>query len=73
MRTSEFENIVTTGQDDGRRDRGRQRDKMLNSLIAWHGMRSSENMSRCMINRRMERHDCISRQAWHIMTMMIGT
>jgi hypothetical protein len=45
-----LENIVTTGKIKSKRDRGRQCEKMLNSLITWHGMRSTEDMIRCMAN-----------------------
>jgi hypothetical protein len=64
MRRGGLENIVTTGKIEGRRDRGRQCEKMLDSLIAWHGLRSTEDMFRCMANRRLEKHDRPLHQAW---------
>ena len=32
-----LEHIVTTGKIEGRRDRGRQREKIVDSLTLWHG------------------------------------
>jgi hypothetical protein len=55
MRRGGLENIVTTGKIEGRKDRGRQCEKMLESLIAWHGMRSIEDMFGCMANRGLWR------------------
>jgi hypothetical protein len=46
---------VTTGKIEGRRNRDRQRDKMLDSLIACYGMRSTECMLRCMTERGLWR------------------
>jgi hypothetical protein len=46
-----LKNIGTTGKIEGRTGRGRQREKMLDNLIAWHGMRSTENIFRCMADR----------------------
>ena len=40
MRREKMEYIVTTGKIPGRRDRGRQREKILDSLTAWHGVTS---------------------------------
>jgi hypothetical protein len=47
--------IVTTGKIEGRRERGRQGEKMLDSLIAWHGLKSTEDMFRCMADRELSR------------------
>ena len=36
-----LENIVTTGKIEGRRDRGRQTEKMLDGLSSWHSRAST--------------------------------
>ncbi|MFS3659968.1 hypothetical protein ACK6SD_23720, partial [Escherichia coli] len=35
MRREGLEHLVTTGKIQGRRDRGRQREKMLDGLTSW--------------------------------------
>ena len=35
MRRKELEHVVTTGHIDGQRSRGRQREKILNSMMVW--------------------------------------
>ena len=40
MRRGRLEHMVTTGKIEGKRDRGRQREKMLDGLTRWHGARS---------------------------------
>jgi hypothetical protein len=50
MRRGGLEIILTTGKIEGSRDRGSHNEKMLDSLIDWLGMRSTEDMFRCMTN-----------------------
>ena len=35
MRRKELEHLVTTGKIDGKRSRGRQREKILDSMTVW--------------------------------------
>ena len=44
MRRGGLEHIVTTGKIEGRRDRGRQREKILDSLTSWHGRASTSEL-----------------------------
>ena len=55
MRRGGLENIVTTGKIEGKRDRGRQREKMLDGLKAWHDAESSETIFKCITNRGLWR------------------
>ena len=40
MRRGRLEHMVTTGKIEGKRDRGRQREKMLDGPTRWHGAQS---------------------------------
>ena len=44
LRKGKLENIVTTDKINGRKDRGRQREKMLDSLTKWHGRKSTTEL-----------------------------
>jgi hypothetical protein len=53
MRKAGLENVGTTGKIEGRRNGDREHEsheKMLDSSITCHGMRSTEDMFRCMTN-----------------------
>jgi hypothetical protein len=49
-------NIMTTGKIKGMRDRGRQYEKILDSLIDWYRKGSTEILI-FMTKGRLERHD----------------
>jgi hypothetical protein len=51
LRKGKLENIVTTGKINGRKDRGRQREKMLDSLTKWHGRKSTTELIACTRDR----------------------
>ena len=40
MRRGKLEHTITAGKIEGKRDRGRQREKMLDGLTRWHGAQS---------------------------------
>ena len=40
LRRTQLEHLITTGKIKGRRDRGRQREKLLDGLVLWHGRSS---------------------------------
>ena len=44
MRRGKLEHIVTTGKISGKRDRGRQREKILDSLTTYHGKTSTSEL-----------------------------
>jgi ribosomal 50S subunit-associated protein YjgA (DUF615 family) len=51
LRKGKLENIVTTGKINGRKDRGRQREKMLDSLTKWHCRKSTTELIACTRDR----------------------
>jgi hypothetical protein len=55
MRRGGLKNVVTTGKIEGKRDRGRKCEKMLDSLIVWNGVRSTEDMFSCVAHRGLWR------------------
>ena len=44
MRKNQLENLVTTGMVDGKRGRGRPREKMLDSLAEWMNIRKPSDI-----------------------------
>ena len=44
MRRQKLEHLVTTGKMDGKRSRGRQRQKMLDGLATWMNKDTPINM-----------------------------
>ena len=64
MRAEALENLVTTGKLNGKRNRGRQREKMLDGLVSWLGMSSSMEMLRMTCDREMWR-DMIANATQH--------
>ena len=44
LRKRKIEHLVTTGKILGKRDRGRQREKILDSLAEWHGKKSTTDL-----------------------------
>jgi hypothetical protein len=56
LRKGKLENIVTTGKINGRKDRGRQREKMLDSLTKWHGRKSTTELIACTRDRESWRN-----------------
>ena len=51
MRKSEMEHLVTTGKIDGKRSRGRQREKMLDSITSWLHKENKVQTISCTRNR----------------------
>ena len=51
LRKQGLEHTVTTGKINGKRDRGRQREKMLDGLAAWHGKSSVPELIGCTRDR----------------------
>jgi ribosomal 50S subunit-associated protein YjgA (DUF615 family) len=47
LRNGKLENIVTTRKINGRKDRGRQEEKMLDSLTKWHDRKSTTELIAC--------------------------
>ena len=68
LRKEKLENIVTTGKINGRKDRGRQREKMLDSLTKWHGRKSTPELIACTRDRKswinMAANRCQQGTAW---------
>jgi hypothetical protein len=56
LRKGKLENIVTTGKINSRKDRGRQREKMLDSLTKWHGRKSTTELIACTRDRESWRN-----------------
>jgi len=56
LRKGKLEHIATTGKMIGRRDRGRQREKILDSLTKWHGRESTTDLIASTKNREMWRN-----------------
>jgi hypothetical protein len=46
MRGEGMENLVTTGKFHGKRDRGRQREKILDDVCRWLGVKDKKNIFR---------------------------
>lgn len=44
MRREGVENIITTGKINGKRDRGRQRKKIMDGLTRWHNKKSATGL-----------------------------
>jgi hypothetical protein len=44
LRSGKLENIATPGKINGKRDRGRQQEKMLDSLTKWHSKQSTTGL-----------------------------
>jgi hypothetical protein len=55
IRRGGLENILTAGKINDRRDRDRQLEKMLDSVIVRRGMRPTEVIFRCKAGRRLWR------------------
>ena len=55
MRREQLEYIVTTGKIEGRRDRGKQREKITDSLREWLGRRSTTEMINSCRDRKLWR------------------
>ena len=51
MRKKEAEHLVTTGKTDGKRSRGRQREKMLDSMTSWLHKENAIQTISCTWNR----------------------
>ena len=55
MRRDGLESLVTMGKIQGKRDRGRQREKILDGLTSWHGKGSKTTLIQCTRDREMWR------------------
>ena len=51
MRRKELEHLVTTGKIDGKRSRGRQREKILDSMTVWLQKDKPIQTISCTLNR----------------------
>ena len=56
LRKGKIEYLVTKAKIMGRRDRGRQREKILDSLTKWHGRGSNTELINCTRDRNMWRY-----------------
>ena len=53
LRKGKLEHLVTTGKIIGRRDRGRQREKILDGLTKWHWKKLTTELIATVRNREM--------------------
>ncbi|GFS23500.1 hypothetical protein ElyMa_006978700 [Elysia marginata] len=68
IRRNQLEHLVTTGKFDGKRGRGRPREKMLDSLADWMNIEKPSDMIRKMSCRDgwLEVPDCPRQPPWHL-------
>ncbi|GFO05088.1 endonuclease-reverse transcriptase [Plakobranchus ocellatus] len=66
MRREGLENLVITGRMEGKKSRGRQREKMLDGMTSWMGT----NIVGILGSRELEGHDRQRQGARHLMMMM---
>ncbi|GFR94567.1 hypothetical protein ElyMa_000922000 [Elysia marginata] len=74
MRREKLEHLITTGKLDGKRGRGKQREKMMDGLKRWLGSGSlTETMTARFYGTSgvMEKHDRRRFKAWHWMMMIL--
>ena len=65
MRREGLEHLVTTGKIQGRRDRGREREKMLDGLTSWFDKISTSELITCTKQRELWR-DMIAYAGRHV-------
>ena len=53
LRKGKLEHLVTTGKIIGRRDRGKQREKILDGLTKWHGKKRTTELIATVRNREL--------------------
>ena len=64
IRKEEMENLVTTGKLDGKRSRGRQREKILDGLTAWMKTPRATDTIRTAKD-RVKWRSMITNASWH--------
>ncbi|GFO02086.1 endonuclease-reverse transcriptase [Plakobranchus ocellatus] len=73
MRRGKLEHLVTTGKFEGKRSRGRQREKIMDRLVTWLGPGKVSDILAAVKDRdlwRAKGHDRQRLQARHLMMMM---
>lgn len=64
MRSKGMENLVTTGQIQGKRDRGRQREKIMDGVCRWLGVKGYKDIFRNVRDRTRWRN-MMADSFWH--------
>ncbi|GFO39906.1 hypothetical protein PoB_006641100 [Plakobranchus ocellatus] len=71
MRRGKLEHLVTAGKFEGKRSRGRQREKIMDGLATWLGPGKVSDILAAVKEQFVEGHDRQRLQARHLMMMMI--
>ena len=72
MRKEKLEHLITTGMMEGKRSRGKQREKMTDGLANWLGAGKVVEILKATRDRGIWKDMIANAKAWHRMMMMMN-